>query len=501
MSLAYFPDAIPLGWLVPGIFSSFEFGVDQSGEYSGILKCLCIASTSTASPLPEGVPTRIRTLDEADSLIGSRELLAHGVRTALERRGVPVFAMRAPIAASPVKAYIEITGTGTASTSGRIGFEMNNTRWYVTLASGTTAAQAATAIRDSVLLRTRLPITSTASSAVATLTVVTPGTSGNLWVIGLLVDELPAGLTFAVGNATALDDDRYQFTDGTGAEVLTTTFDLLASNTTSADFFERLAFAVTDTDNAENIRDYVWEMAESTIGKPQCATLGHNGSFASASALPVAVNDAAMRVAWKQNAMEHPFQLACALAATQAFFETQYTNTLYDDQVIPGISKFYVKADRPTDDTLSAAIEAGLSPITSDDGTNARVVQLITTWATKDGLPFDGCRDVGKWATPVYIERDLRENWKKYRKQNERIRDNWGKGEDPVQGVGTPRSWQGSINANLRKHEKSGLIVIGTLETEVQWIRQQKCFGSYVHVYVTDLHHQTGLVIRQVYRT
>jgi phage tail sheath gpL-like len=501
MSLAFFPEAIPLGWLVPGIYSAFEFGVDQSGEYSGVLKCLCVGSTSSASALPEGVPTRIRTPDEADALIGSRELLAHGVRTALERRGVPVYALRTPTAASPVKAYIEITGTGTATTTGRIGFEMNNTKWYVTLASGTTAAQAATKIRDAILLRARLPITSTALSAVATITVVTPGTSGNLWVIGLIVDELPSGLTFAVSNATVLDDDRYQFTDGVGAEVLTSTFDLLASGTTSLNYYERLAFAVTDTDNAEEIRDYVWDMAESTIGKPQCASLGHNGSFSAASALPVSVNDAAMRVAWKQNAMEHPFQLACALAAMQAYFETLYANTLYDGEGIPGISPFYVQADRPSDDTLSAAIEAGLSPITSDDLITARVVQLITTWATKDGLPFAGCRDVGKWATPVYIERDLREGWKKYREQNKSIRDNWGRGEDPVQGVGTPRTWQQSINAKLRKHERSGLIVIGNLQTEVQWIREQKCFGSYVHVYPTDLHHQTGLVMRQVYRT
>lgn len=501
----YFPEAIPLGYWVPGVFSTFQFGVDQSGEYAGILKCLCIASTSTNSDLPEGVPTRIRTADEADSLIGSHELLAIGVRTALERRGVPVYAMRVPTPDTPVQAYITITAAGTATASGRIGFVMNNgiedEKWYVTLASGTTAAQAATKLRDAVLLRTRLPITASASSAVATFTVVTPGTSGNMWVIALLDDEVPAGLSFTVGNATALDDNRHQFTDGAGDEDLTSTFDLLKSNTTVQFYFERLAFAVTDTDNAEAIRDYCWDMAESTVGRPQCATLGHNGSFSAASALPVAVNDSAMRVVWKQNALEHPFQLACAGAAMQAFFETQYANTLYDEEEIPGISPFYVKADRPTDDTLNAAIEAGLSSVTSDDNVKARMVQFITTWATKDGLPFAGCRDVGKWATPVFIERDLRENWKLFRKQNPRIRDNLGSGEKAAMGVATPIDWQASINGKLKKHEKSGLIVIGNLQTEVLWISEQKCFGAYIHLYVTDLHHQTGMVVRQVYRT
>lgn len=497
----YFPEAIPIGWLIPGAYSKFEFGVDQSGEYNGVLKCLCVASTSTASALPVGVPTRIRTPDEADSLIGSRELLAHGVRTALERRGVPIYAMRVPEPDSAVAAYIELAFSGTATASGRLGFEMNGIRWYITLASGITAAQAATKARDAVLLRTRLPITASVLNGTATLTVVTPGTSGNQWVIALLQDELPDGLTLAVNNATAVGDDRHQFTDGVGVEDLTSTFDALAIGTTKTNYYERLAFAVTDTDNAEAIRDYVWDMAETTIGKPQSASLGHNGLFASASALPVAVNDSAMRVAWKQNGMEHPFQLACALAATQAFFETQFSNTMYDDEILPGIKPFYVKDDRPADDTLNAAIEIGLTAITSDDDTNARILQLITTWATKDGLPFDGCRDVGKWATPVFIERDLRERWKQFRAQNKRIRDNWGRGETPAQGVGVPEGWKNSINARLRLHEKAGLIVIGTLQTEVQWIKDQKCFGAYIHLYVTDLHHQTGMVVRQVYRT
>lgn len=258
MTLAIFPQAIAPDWDVPGGYARYTFGVDSSGEYQSVLKCLLVAPTSTSSSLPLNTPTRVKTPDEVDTLIGARELLAQGARTALELKGVPVYVMRVEDPDGGTASTLTVTATGTSSAFGRYWFTLGRTRFSVSIPSGTTQASAATKIRDAFLAQTRFPTTAATTSNVTTLTIVTPGASGNHWILAYDDSEAPAGQSIAITGGTAFADGiRYQFGNGTGFEDLQAGFDAIYQQTSKVFWYERSAWSSTDTDNAAAIRDFM----------------------------------------------------------------------------------------------------------------------------------------------------------------------------------------------------------------------------------------------------
>lgn len=154
-----------------------------------------------------------------DTMFGAKSMLAGMLRSARLINQVSQFdviALDDPGSSNEAEATVTFTGTATAS--GTITVSVGSRRdhaYQLSISSGDTAANVASALHALITADTRVPVDSAVSSGVVSLTASQAGTEGN--VTGLAFEGSVAGLTTAIA----------AFTGGSGVPTLTNLFDVI----------------------------------------------------------------------------------------------------------------------------------------------------------------------------------------------------------------------------------------------------------------------------------
>lgn len=201
MAFKFVPDEIR----VP--ITLVETDMSAAGTASGGRQPTCLVGQRlTDGTAAAGVPTRVRSPNEADDAFGAGSLLARACRAYLLN---DTFGELWAIALDDdgtdgVAAQGRITVGGPATGDGVVPLYVAGQRQRVSIDAGTSATDAAAAIVAAVNANPQLPVTAANASAVITFTAKNKGTLGNLidlrWcLLGALGGEvLPAGLTLTL---------------------------------------------------------------------------------------------------------------------------------------------------------------------------------------------------------------------------------------------------------------------------------------------------------------
>jgi phage tail sheath gpL-like len=137
---------------------------------------------------------RIVGTEDGDPLFGSKSMLALGTR-AFKRvnRTADLYAMAMDENAGGTAASGTLVFAGTSTADGTLTARIGDTRISISVASGTAAAAAASALNTAIGAKDRCPCSSGVVSATVTVTSRHKGTAGN--EITIEVEAIPAGLT------------------------------------------------------------------------------------------------------------------------------------------------------------------------------------------------------------------------------------------------------------------------------------------------------------------
>ena len=206
---------VPASALVP--FTYVEIDPSRGGGSGAGFRTLLIGQRLAAGTAPAGVPIPVGSAVQARTLAGAGSMLA--VMVSAYRRQNPIGQLwMVPLddAAGAVQGTIEITVTGAATGAGTIALYIAGRRIPVALSGATATPDIATAINTAVLAAGGgatgvLPVSSSASASVVTLTNRNAGASSDIDVRhSYQPDEsLPPGaaLSIAAGTAGATDPD------------------------------------------------------------------------------------------------------------------------------------------------------------------------------------------------------------------------------------------------------------------------------------------------------
>jgi len=200
---------IPTDIRVPGFYA--EIDGSRAGTFSWTTRRLLIGIALTEA-VTFNQPMRVSTVEEARALFGPGSPLAHMVD--IYRRNDTFGEIWClPIADDGTKPAWTVTYTGTATEAGTLPLYIAGVRVRVTVPSGMTAAQLATAVAAAITADTSLYVTATADAGVVTLTARFGGAFGDQIDIGHAYrgraggDIIPAGIAAAVANTVAGSGD------------------------------------------------------------------------------------------------------------------------------------------------------------------------------------------------------------------------------------------------------------------------------------------------------
>lgn len=176
MSMSF--NYIPANIRVPLFYA--EFDGSQAGYFTQNKRSLLIGQKLAAGTAVANTPYLVATPDQAKTLFGVGSMLArmHATHRKIDPFG-EVWCIPVADAGSGVASTGTITVTGPATGAGTINLYIAGQRVQVGVAASDSANAIATAINAAINAATDLPVTSTASSAVVTLTARWKGATGN----------------------------------------------------------------------------------------------------------------------------------------------------------------------------------------------------------------------------------------------------------------------------------------------------------------------------------
>jgi phage tail sheath gpL-like len=147
--------------------------------------------------------------------------------------------------------------------------------------------------------------------------------------------------------------------------------------------------------------------------------------------------------------------------AVRAVAEYANPNSAYDGTVLPGVKGQTDPGSIPAHAIREAALDAGLTPITTTSTGQATIVRSVTTRTIdSQGQVDDQTIDTAWAAVPDRIFFEVRFYWTNvYRVAKPNVRDNRATGEPPLApSVATPDNWNKQLTNLLLTYQASGWI-------------------------------------------
>lgn len=432
---------------------------------------------------------------DADTRYGAGSEIAMQCYAALQFPGVSLFgAPVAEAASSPASATLTLTVSGTWSTTGTIIVRLAGKAIQVGVGASDTAATVASNIAVAVNGIPRLPMSSAAVGAVATVTVLSKGTRGNDYVCVKDMSFAPAGLVLTLAGGSVLTGGVTPFSGGAGADSVTTVLGLLTTQ-----IWDYQAWAQADATNAGLIKAQLESQAGPLLQHPGFAVFGKNRSTStSISFAQTTLNENLACVAHMTNGEMSPAQMAATQAALFATTVGANPNTRYINAVLPGVAPHTQKADVPGRSTLNALLNAGVTPWTTV-GTQVQVVDAIQTHCLNGASPDYRTYHVGDVFVPIRVSKELALQWGIFSNANPYAGPDPSDGQQPAnEGTATPSLWVAEGTALLKQFEAlNWLQDVDSNPMIAEWNTTSKRIMSAVPNVVRSQNIQSGISVRQ----
>lgn len=436
---------------VPGSYVKVRFGV---GALSGAdtPKYLLIVGQPSADGTitPDTEVVDIFTESDADTYAGAGSEGARMLYGALAQQGTRIkyACATAAVGAVAAEAIITIDKSGVLQLTGTWRYRIGGVEITGGIAATDGPQQVAEAIAAYINARPKLAVEAAAAAGgvgtewEVTLTHKTPGARGNDLILWQDDSELPSGFTSVLSGGSAVGNGGIRFASGSGTEDITTLLATLAS----AEYF-MIAAAQKDATNLGRWRTQQDTKAGPLIGLSDHIVYAVNGTYAATSALAQGLNEERAQLLWMQDSETPTEEIAAINAAMRFVAERSNPNSSYDNDVLVGVFGQTHVGTIPARTVLVAALDSGITPITTVNG-QALIVRAITTRSLTDsGAADDRTLDVAMARVPDEVRREIVVYWTSdYRVNNKLIRANPRAGEPDVpSGIATPAGWNRAL--------------------------------------------------------
>lgn len=341
--------------------------------------------------------------------------------------------------------------TGTSSAAGTLALYVAGQLLALPLASGTTAAQAATIVAAAINANVDLPVTASANAGNVTVTADNKGETGNDidirlnyrgWAAGELV---PAGLSVVI---TAMSGGATNPSLTTGlAALLDQEFDFIACALTDSTALTALAGLLSDTSGR-------WAWSTQVYGHAWIAKRGTAGTLASFAA---AINNQHVSCIGFNDSPSPPWVWAAATMGAAAVSLRGDPGLPLQFLTVAGVVPPPLASRFPLSIRNSTLLYSGVSTWTVDVSGAVVVENVITTYLTNaQGRADNSYLQVETLYTLAYVLRSLRD----------RVLTTFGRKKLAVNGtrllpgsnVVTPNTIRADLIAGYRELEAAGFV-------------------------------------------
>jgi len=369
----------------PGAFSAFKFNASLQLALSQ-LRVVIIAEKLAAGTATADAPIQIFDEDDADTKLGQGSFAALGCRKAFEQgkiMGSMPEVWAAPIVepAGGTKATYTFTVTVTTALGGDLVVRVAGRTITVPVSAGDAQNTIATALKNALDAQKRyLPGTAGVAANVVTFTVATKGVNGN--DVAVETVSAPSGVSCAAAAGVA----------GAGAAVITTAVQAL---------YDKRYHAVclanhTTTDIATILveRAAAWGYAQQNY---RFFFMGERGSLGTAQTLQAAANDFGIVIGSYEGTPSLPVEIAVCDAFAE--FASEQPNVNMDGQRVALYPASGTNAY--TTSEIESALNGGVTPHVPD-GSFSKIIRMVTSQITLDGVATETVRDIAYPRTAAY---------------------------------------------------------------------------------------------------
>lgn len=483
----------------PGFYGQTKFG--QGLTSAGPLKLLLCGLAGTGGTLtPDTDILRCLNTDEADILTQPGSELWGMAYAALQIPDVQLYLCAPAPAESATPATATITIAGTWTTAGTWRYRIGGREITGGIAATDLLGNVATNIAAYINLHPELGVTASAALGVVTLTTIDESVRANDYILVQDISQLPSGATSAIAGGASVTNGGVRFTDGSGVEsvtaILTKEFPLR---------FERVVFAQRDSTNVGKWEVQIDAKAGPNEGRMEHAIGAFNSTLLSTatSIAQTTLNNPRFQILWQMNGETPPPQVAAAFGAKRAATENSTPNVGYDDYTILGVrGATDAPSDVPSHAVRVAALDAGVTPITTIEGQGAIVRSVTTRSQTPTGDADDRTVDTSESWVPDWVRDRLREFWRyDFKLKNKHVRDDFSPEETPPKqgGVATPKLWQQNVMTKLLGWQDANILTkVLSNPAIAQFNAIARRIVSRVPTVVLPLQHQIEVSVEQV---
>lgn len=377
--------SLPSGVRRPGAFSEFKFNAALQLALSQ-LRVVIVAEKAAAGTAVADTPIQVFDEDDADTKAGQGSFAALGCRKAFEQgklMGAMPEVWLAPLTepGAGAKATQTITTTVTTAQQGDLVLRIAGRTINVPISAGDAQNTIATAIKNAIDANKRiLPGTAGVAANVVTFTIATKGVNGN--DVAYEVVKAPGGVTVICAAGVA----------GTGAAVITTAVQALYDKRYHAACFAN--HTTVDIATLFTERSAAWGFNQQNY---RFFFLGERGSLGTAQTLQAAANDFGIVIGSYEGTPSLPIEIAVCDAFAE--FASEAPNVNMDGQIVA----LYPCSGSNTYGTseIESALNGGVTPHVPE-GSYSKIVRMVTSQITLDGVPTETVRDIAYPRTAAY---------------------------------------------------------------------------------------------------
>lgn len=467
------------------------------------LKCLLVGKkTSAGAIVLDAAPIKCSDVDFLEQQAGAGSQLALMGYAALTIPSIELWI--AAITEAGAAATVTIVITGSWTVGGVLRFRLAGIDIAVNCAATNTIDELGALIVLAFNAKTKLPCTvayvGTGTTDTLTFTTKNLGAGEKDHILYYVADDSPPGLILTITGSAAVNTNgvRFGVAGGTGVEDATTIITKLQKTR-----FARIAVGHNDATNAA-----LWETMVNTKAGPLSLLLdqllfGHNGTKAQAISLAqTTLNAFRAQVTWLRNAENHPAVLAALVAAVRSVNEQ--TNPIYDwdNYVLSYLRPQAFDNDVPSDTEQDDCLNAGVTPLTTVDGT-VRIVRMITSYCVSASVQDERCLDIGDIVMTDYATLDIKLMYETdFRPANPVVRPNPAPEEEkPASGIAYPDFWNSKVSAKLQTYYANGWLSerpVGRWAPVSDYYKPGGYIVTETPLAVQRLQHRLDNVMRQI---
>lgn len=446
--------------------------------------------------LPDQDINQIYSETDADTYYGAGSEIAMQCYAALQIPGVTLFG--APVleaVTSPVSATLTLTVAGTWTTSGTITIRLAGKSISCAVSASDTATTVAANLTAAANGIPRLPMSASSVAGVVTATVLSKGTRGNDYVCVKDISSAPAGLTLTLVGGTALTGGVTPFSGGTGSDAVGPVLALLTTQV-----WDFQAWAQNDPTNAALIKAQLEAQAGPLLQHPGFAVLAKGRSTStSVSFAQTTWNEQLACIVHLTNSETPPCQIAAYVAAIFATNVGANPNFRFMGYPCPFIAPQSQRADIPGRSTLNTLLNAGVTPLTTENGV-VKLVDAIQSHCLNGASPDYRTYHVGDVFVPIRISKELAIQWAIFSAANPYAGPDPTDSQSPARsGTATPSMWIAEATKLLKDFEEINWVQDVTANPVIaEWNTTSKRIMSAVPNVVRSQNIQSGLSVRQV---